>query len=1224
MLVIKRSTKILRKADGGAEPTNVARKKPAGPPAPGGGSGSGEGSRGGHVVGHAPGGAPEYQKTPRLSEQIGNGKVPSPPGADPVKPSDPSTVYRPASMRQQGPKVNQTISQHAPTPDSFSQQAEAASSTAQSANHPDAEIAAAKAHEQAAAAHHSDANKVQAKYHAQMAVMHRRVATVMQSQAKPAPGAPPAGPGGDSSQAPTRVSAVQKTPQQGDGGTVAGRAQVKPEQRGQQAPQGAPPSDLSEPAENGEKSKEIADEHLKSKSAGTTPQGTEAKLGADYSKMDPKELDAVSKLHRAAQEHLLNAAKQTGDAKYKEAAKKHLDEEFKASSSFVHHGGGGAASKEHGHDLGKPMEKALSFRSKFIPVAAWIEATDVLAKSDFHKRLDPFAALGMLGRLQKATQGDLFGGAKPQTDPTQAPTAAGSVHSAATHAVRHGGGEGSRGGHVVGHTGSGKPIYESHSHESHAGFTSQDHADAAKRHEDIANDHEGPVEDYAGHDEAHHRAQSKAHKASGEVRFREEAKTRAIGHSKRAMETSRVVNSGGNGGRYSHVSAQGHHLQAASSQRIAGRHDLASVHEDIAKQHAEKAKDATEKTRVAEAASLKAKSSKTAAADHSRAASAHHAAAAARGDWNDAKRMHVENAKGHEERAKELSENPFEKRARLNPHDHEAQAFASAARLGEAQGVADARSATANHPKTGGMAQQHDKAAEAHAHAASVATAEGDHKAADEHRAIAKTHREKGEASAALGAKTKPTISGSDNLPKSKGRVTAPADFGKKTIAAANAEEASRPPGIDHANRAVELHNSIQNLASMPTGRGKDARATRSGILGQFGAFKGHVEEHHKAVPGGNIEAYSAANEAHESAKKAAEYASQNTGAGDKAAGHHVKEARRHARRAMTLVRNHSAYKKSLVDTMMDLQKAFTPSTTLGSPYAPKPSKKIKKPKFTMTKPPTSGDQDPRSTGGLKRPHAPVTKSIDRARPIDAMIETLEKSMTHVKTETLQPKKGNKKAGKKAKVKGGARGHVASDPGSPSPGKTEHLAPMSVQGALTKSNTPSNMDNFAAAYAVEGVEDRYRHRPRLARPVVRDMWIGGLPQHGGAEPVARMEKSEASKYAQLAVDHALKDSWRKVAAQTNQGSLQADMLLKSVSASNGRPTWTPDQRATLNPTFIEPDSHVVVRTAADLLKGLAANDPDAALGLEALGASERSLMDRLASMNLNVESVVFA
>ena len=41
------------------------------------------------------------------------------------------------------------------------------------------------------------------------------------------------------------------------------------------------------------------------------------------------------------------------------------------------------------------------------------------------------------------------------------------------------GGEGSKGGHVIGHTRTGKAIYNDSRHESHDDFTGKDHADAA-------------------------------------------------------------------------------------------------------------------------------------------------------------------------------------------------------------------------------------------------------------------------------------------------------------------------------------------------------------------------------------------------------------------------------------------------------------------------------------------------------------------------------------------------------------------------------------------------------------------------------------------------------------------------------------------------------------------------------------------------------------------------
>ncbi len=49
--------------------------------------------------------------------------------------------------------------------------------------------------------------------------------------------------------------------------------------------------------------------------------------------------------------------------------------------------------------------------------------------------------------------------------------------------VIKGGGEGSRGGKVIGHTRSGKPIYESHDHSTHKKFSKEDHLDAAEHHE---------------------------------------------------------------------------------------------------------------------------------------------------------------------------------------------------------------------------------------------------------------------------------------------------------------------------------------------------------------------------------------------------------------------------------------------------------------------------------------------------------------------------------------------------------------------------------------------------------------------------------------------------------------------------------------------------------------------------------------------------------------------
>lgn len=50
------------------------------------------------------------------------------------------------------------------------------------------------------------------------------------------------------------------------------------------------------------------------------------------------------------------------------------------------------------------------------------------------------------------------------------------------------GGEGSRGGKIIGHTKSGKPIYESANHESHKDFTSDEHREADKMHYNYTSD----------------------------------------------------------------------------------------------------------------------------------------------------------------------------------------------------------------------------------------------------------------------------------------------------------------------------------------------------------------------------------------------------------------------------------------------------------------------------------------------------------------------------------------------------------------------------------------------------------------------------------------------------------------------------------------------------------------------------------------------------------------
>lgn len=61
------------------------------------------------------------------------------------------------------------------------------------------------------------------------------------------------------------------------------------------------------------------------------------------------------------------------------------------------------------------------------------------------------------------------------------------------------GGEGSRGGHIIGHTKSGKPVYEKKTHTSYKEFTEQDHFDAEALHSNLSDKH---LEDYKKGDES--------------------------------------------------------------------------------------------------------------------------------------------------------------------------------------------------------------------------------------------------------------------------------------------------------------------------------------------------------------------------------------------------------------------------------------------------------------------------------------------------------------------------------------------------------------------------------------------------------------------------------------------------------------------------------------------------------------------------------------------------
>jgi hypothetical protein len=83
------------------------------------------------------------------------------------------------------------------------------------------------------------------------------------------------------------------------------------------------------------------------------------------------------------------------------------------------------------------------------------------------------------------------------------------------------GGEGSKGGKIIGHTKSGKPIYENHLHSSHEKFNKQDHLDAKEHHMKYLRDNLplGGDKDteYTGHSKAatHHHEKAKTAEGKG-------------------------------------------------------------------------------------------------------------------------------------------------------------------------------------------------------------------------------------------------------------------------------------------------------------------------------------------------------------------------------------------------------------------------------------------------------------------------------------------------------------------------------------------------------------------------------------------------------------------------------------------------------------------------------------------------------------------------------------
>lgn len=85
-------------------------------------------------------------------------------------------------------------------------------------------------------------------------------------------------------------------------------------------------------------------------------------------------------------------------------------------------------------------------------------------------------------------------------------------------------GEGSRGGNIIGHTKSGKPIYDLFKHPQHNAFTAQDHHEAAKINQEIKDKHTKAGSDQQNMEKAfkHGNAQTKHNRRAEHIR--EEAK----------------------------------------------------------------------------------------------------------------------------------------------------------------------------------------------------------------------------------------------------------------------------------------------------------------------------------------------------------------------------------------------------------------------------------------------------------------------------------------------------------------------------------------------------------------------------------------------------------------------------------------------------------------------------------------------------------------------------
>lgn len=298
----------LRKADGSA-PTAVGRApkapKPAAAPAPA---------------------APSSEaptRAARLSAPVARGPSAKPAGLS-ASPSEPSTAAA-------APKASAAPASWKPVPEGRQAVSDAAHAATQHAmSLPLGDPGLADAHKAAQAAHQAAAkpgfnqarHMVAAQAHGQGAIL--------------APGSAANTPAHQEAVHAKLAAQGYAAPSSEAGeGTSAGRK--GPAKAPKTSSDGSEFNHLSGPVsgETPEQSVPKADGILQHGIVGHTSSGKQVSLGMDMEKLTPSESHEASLLHRDAQEHLLNAARSTGNNEYKKAARSHLDEEFQHAARSV-------------------------------------------------------------------------------------------------------------------------------------------------------------------------------------------------------------------------------------------------------------------------------------------------------------------------------------------------------------------------------------------------------------------------------------------------------------------------------------------------------------------------------------------------------------------------------------------------------------------------------------------------------------------------------------------------------------------------------------------------------------------------------------------------------------------------------------------------------------------------------------------------------------------------